>query len=365
MARSRLKEIALSAEPLKGLRPLSSPWQCVDPFLMCNFQNDVYPKGNENLGPAEPLTDRNLGEDFSGKGGWSMYHGERVPGFPRHPHRGFETITVLRQGFIDHADSLGSSGRYGPGDVQWITAGQGISHSETTPLLNSQIKNPVELFQIWLNLPKDKKLVEPVIQMIWEDQVPRIQSQDSRGRETELTLIAGKFNDSGKQYKAVSPPPNSWGADPENELAIWVIRLAPHARFSLPMANALLNRTLYFFRGRFLKIGSLEIESQQIIELRPDCEVELVNGSEESEVLFLQARPIAEPVVSRGPFVMNSEEEIQQAFVDYRRTHFGGWPWKKDDVIFKRNESRFFRSADGRVERRPLSLESKKRGAHS
>jgi redox-sensitive bicupin YhaK (pirin superfamily) len=332
---------------------------------MCVYQNDLYPKGKEDLGPADPLADRNLGEDFSKKDGWSMYHGERVPGFPRHPHRGFETITILRKGFIDHTDSLGSSGRYGAGDVQWMTAGQGICHAEMTPLLNSQQKNPVELFQIWLNLPKDKKLVEPVTQMIWADQIPRIKMHDSQGRETELTLIAGQFHDADQDYKAVNPPPNSWGADSENELAIWVVQLAPHARFSLPTANPLLNRTLYFFRGRSLKIGSHQIESQQMIELRPDCEVEIVNGAEESEALLLQARPIAEPVVARGPFVMNSEEEIQQAYVDYRRTHFGGWSWKEDDVTFAKNESRFVKYADGRVERRPLSLDSKNKGAHS
>ena len=106
--------------------PLQMQWITVDPFLFCVHHVDNYPKGNGSLGVSSSLAGRNMGSDFSGKDGWSMYHGSSIPGFPSHPHRGFETITVARQGFIDHSDSLGAKARFGEGDVQWMTAGKGI-----------------------------------------------------------------------------------------------------------------------------------------------------------------------------------------------------------------------------------------------
>src|SRR5262245_55440924 len=137
---------------------LGFPWQPPDPFLACMHHEDAYPAGNEDLGPRASLAGRRIGMDFEAKDGWRMYHGDGVPGFPQHPHRGFETVTIGRRGFIDHADSLGAAARFGDGDVQWLTAGNGIVHSEMFPLLESERPNPVELFQIWLNLPRDDKL---------------------------------------------------------------------------------------------------------------------------------------------------------------------------------------------------------------
>ncbi|MDX1621216.1 MAG: pirin family protein, partial [Nitriliruptorales bacterium] len=138
---------------------LGRVWQTVDPFLFCVHHDDDYPEGDEELGPCAPLTGRNIGMDFSGRDGWSMYHGSLVPGFPQHPHRGFETISFMRRGFMDHSDSLGASARFGRGDVQWMTAGSGIVHAEMFPLLNKDQHNEMELFQIWINLPSTDKMV--------------------------------------------------------------------------------------------------------------------------------------------------------------------------------------------------------------
>src|SRR3954469_3268547 len=138
--------------------PLSFPWQPLDPFLACMHHDDAYPAGNEKLGPNASLAGRRIGMDFDGKDGWNMYHGDVVPGFPSHPHRGFETVTIVREGLIDHADSLGAAARFGGGDVQWLTAGGGVVHAEMFPLLRRDAKNPLELFQIWLNLPAADKL---------------------------------------------------------------------------------------------------------------------------------------------------------------------------------------------------------------
>ena len=130
-----------------AVTPQGFPWQTSDPFLLRAPRRPL-PAGNERQGPAASLAGRNLGQDFEGKDGWRMYHGEIVPGFPKHPHRGFETVTVVRRGLLDHSDSMGATARYGRGDVQWLTAGRGIQHAEMFPLVERERDNPVELFQI-------------------------------------------------------------------------------------------------------------------------------------------------------------------------------------------------------------------------
>ena len=110
---------------IKSIKPLGFPWQTQDPFLFCVHHEDFYQKGNDVMGPAASLAGRNIGQDFElNKAGWRMYHGEHVPGFPAHPHRGFETVTIVTNGVVDHSDSLGAAGRFGFGDVQWLTAGK-------------------------------------------------------------------------------------------------------------------------------------------------------------------------------------------------------------------------------------------------
>jgi len=122
-----------TASPVIATISLGSQWQTLDPFLFCAHHEDAYPNGNGSFGPDATLDGRSIGSDFSGTDGWSMYHGSAVPGFPQHPHRGFETITFARRGLIDHSDSLGATARFGKGDVQWMTAGSGIVHSEMFP----------------------------------------------------------------------------------------------------------------------------------------------------------------------------------------------------------------------------------------
>jgi redox-sensitive bicupin YhaK (pirin superfamily) len=329
-----------------SVRPLGMPWETSDPFLFCMYHNDAYPKGNEHMGPAASLAGRNIGQDFEGKDGWRMYHGSVVPGFPQHPHRGFETVTIMRHGFVDHSDSLGATARFGPGDVQWLTAGKGIVHAEMFPLLNRDAPNRLELFQIWLNLPGADKFVEPHFGMLWSEQIPRQTLRDADSRATEVLVVAGHLGD----RLAPAPPPHSWAARPDADVAIWTIKMAPAARFTLPPAAAGSNRGIYFFRGGRLWIGEHLIPVHTRTELRPEA-VTLENGAEESELLLLQGRPIGEPVVQYGPFVMNSRSEIQRTFDDYRRTGFGGWPWPTDDPVLPRAEGRYARHADGRVER--------------
>jgi quercetin 2,3-dioxygenase len=332
----------ISVEPLGGM-----PWQTRDPFLFCVHHDDRYPEGNEELGPAASLRGRNLGQDFEGIDGWRMYHGEIVPGFPQHPHRGFETVTVVRSGLLDHSDSMGAAARYGRGDVQWLTAGSGIQHAEMFPLLERSAPNPVELFQIWLNLPARSKFAPPHFSMLWNEAVPRHAARDEAGRATQVTLVAGRMG----ELVPPSPPPNSWAAQAGSDVAIWTIKLDPGARWRLPAAARGTHRTLYYFRGTELAVGDRAIESGHRIELEPHVSPLIANGGDESELLLLQGRPIGEPVVQHGPFVMNSRREIQQAFADYQQTQFGGWPWQRHDPVHPREEERFARHADGRIER--------------
>jgi len=270
-----------------------------------------------------------------------------VPGFPQHPHRGFETVTVVRRGLVDHSDSLGAAARYGAGDVQWLTAGKGIVHAEMFPLLDRDGDNPLELFQIWLNLPREDKLVDPHFSMFWSTSIPKHVALDSAGKATEVTIVAGRLGES----QPPAPPPKSWASRPETDVAIWTLKMAPGARFTLPPASPGVSRMLYFFRGSQLRIGERLIAARHAIELRSDAEALLENGPDSGEMLLLQGRPIGAPVAQHGPFVMNSAAEIHQAYADYRRTRFGGWPWPSDGPVHGREDDRFARHADGRVER--------------
>ncbi|HEX7668337.1 MAG TPA: pirin family protein [Polyangiaceae bacterium] len=326
---------------------LGFPWQTADPFLFCVHHDDGYPAGNAAMGPATSLAGRNIGQDFAGKDGWRMYHGDVVPGFPQHPHRGFETVTIVRQGLIDHSDSLGAVARFGGGDTQWLTAGRGIVHSEMFPLIEQSRSNPLELFQIWLNLPGADKMVEPHFTMLWNDSIPRRTFVDGAGAKTTVAVVAGTLGDA----KGPPPPPKSWAARPDTDVAIWTIELEPRATFTLPAAaSAETNRVLYYFKGAGLTVAGDKVPSYVAIALRGDAPVELVNADSDGELLLLQGKPINEPVVQHGPFVMNTQAEIQTAFLDYRRTGFGGWPWPSDGPVHPREQGRFARHADGRVE---------------
>jgi redox-sensitive bicupin YhaK (pirin superfamily) len=336
----------MSQTPVTRVWPLDFQWQTADPFLFCVHHQDFYPKGNAQHGPQASLAGRDIGNDFEGIDGWRMYHGGVVPGFPVHPHRGFETITIVRTGLVDHADSLGAAGRYGSGDVQWMTAGKGVQHSEMFPLLNAERDNPLELFQIWLNLPAANKMAEPHFTMFWRDAIPKFRTQDSAGHEIEIEVIAGALG----EVHAPAPPPDSWAANVDNHVAIWLIKLERGAHWTLPATLPGINRSLYFYAGETLRFAGSEIAVKHGVALNPALDAEIENGKVEAQLLLMQGRPIAEPVSSYGPFVMNSRAEIEQAFADYRRTQFGGWPWPRNDQVHDPARGRFARHVDGKVE---------------
>jgi len=339
----------MSDTPILSIQSLGFQWPTMDPFLFCVYHDDRYPRGNAQFGPDASLAGRDLGQDFAGKDGWRMYHGTSVPGFPSHPHRGFETVTIVREGLIDHSDSLGATARFGGGDVQWLTAGRGIVHAEMFPLLDPARPNRLELFQIWLNLPSSHKMVEPHFTMFWSEKIPRLRFADAAGLQTDVACIAGALRDSAAL--PLAPPPNSWAAQAQADVAIWTVRMPAHARWTLPAAaGAQTRRMLYFFKGASLTVGGQPVAGHAALELRSSADIELVNGPEAAEILVLQGRPIAEPVAKYGPFVMNTQAEIHQAFADYRRTEFGGWPWPDNAPVHGKEIRRFATHADGQSE---------------
>ena len=341
----------MTPNPILNILPLGHQWPTVDPFLFCVYHDDAYPAANSDMSPKAALGGRNIGQDFSRKDGWSMYHGSTVPGFPAHPHRGFETVTIVRKGLIDHSDSLGATARFGQGDVQWLTAGKGIVHAEMFPLLNTVEPNPLELFQIWLNLPAASKMVDPHFTMFWANDIPGRVIEDVNGLQTHVSVIAGLLTNTDKPIKALNPPPDSWATQVKGDVAIWTLRMPPGARFTLPAANAGTRRNLYFFKGQSIFIGVQEVHSHGAIELQGDVAVELINGSEESEFLLLQGKPIAEPFTQYGPFVMNTQAEIRQTIADYQSTQFGGWPWADPAPTHGRDPARLAVHPGGRVEK--------------
>jgi len=179
--------------------------------------------------------------------------------------------------------------------------------------------------------------------MFWAPDVPKWKDES---KLASVTVWAG-VNYFGVE-KNNSPPPDSWASDPENDVAVMHIAIQPGGKLTLPAANTgkNVNRTLFYIEGAegAMKVGEQAIPAKVLVKLEADEEVELemdASATEPGEFLLLQGKPIDEPVAQHGPFVMNTRAEIQQAFMDYQRTQFGGWPWPRDDMVFDRTKDRF------------------------
>ena len=325
---------------------VSMPMATLDPWLFAVYHKDQYPAGDGKMQAPR----RGNGADFNPSAPYRMYHGDRVPGFPAHPHRGFETVTATLDGVIDHADSKGNSGRYGFGDLQWMTAGAGVQHSEMFPLVHADKPNPTRFFQLWLNLPRASKFEKPAFVMHWAEEIPRFQADSGK---VAVTVWAGQLDG----HAPLAPPPGSYASNPASDLACWHLALQPGGRYKLPPATSReTNRAVYYLEG---DDAGLEIDGHALdhVNLRVTLDgslgAELHNPSQGAiaEVLVLQGKPIGETVAKHGPFVMNTQEEIHQAFQDYQETRFGGWPWKSDGPVFPADKGRFA-ELDG-VEKRP------------
>ncbi|QSO52678.1 pirin family protein [Alicyclobacillus curvatus] len=331
-----------------NIQRLGFPWETEDPFLMSVHHKDAYPQGNEEQGPIVSLEDRSLGQDFTLRDGFRMYHGTTVPGFPVHPHKGFETVTVVLEGFVDHFDSTGSYGRYGNGDVQWLTTGSGTQHTEMFPLVHQDRENPLELFQIWMNLAAESKSAPPEYKMLWAEDIPEVELIDANGKKAIVRLISGNF----QQKSSLESTNASWARDASHHVGIFLVHMEPEASLSLPPISKTLNRNLYFYDGDTIDIDGTTVPSAHRVKLAGDEEIVIRNGSVEGHLLILEGEPLQEEVAQYGPFVMNTRQELREAFDEYQRTQFGGWQWDRPDPVNHRNSGRFAHYADGSTERR-------------
>jgi redox-sensitive bicupin YhaK (pirin superfamily) len=231
-------------------------------------------------------------------------------GVGEHPHRGFETVTIVYQGELEHRDSTGSGGRIGPGDVQWMTAASGILHEEFHSPAFTQSGGTMEMVQLWVNLPAKDKKAAPGYQTLLDQNIPSAELLDGAGR---VRVIAGQFQGHRGPARTFTP------------IDVWDVRLKQgrSAQFSVPDGRTL---ALVILRGTVQVNGEqIAREAQMVVFDRSGTDFS-IEANNDATVLVLSGEPIDEPVVGYGPFVMNSEAEIAQAIQDFNSGRFGGIP---------------------------------------
>ncbi|QTD88529.1 pirin family protein [Burkholderia anthina] len=231
-------------------------------------------------------------------------------GVGQHPHRGFETVTIVYDGEVAHRDSTGAGGTIGPGDVQWMTAGSGILHEEFHSEAFTKRGGPLEMVQLWVNLPAADKMNAPGYQTILDADIPVVELPDGAGR---ARIIAGEFD--GRRGPARTHTP----------IDVWDVRLAAGGRVRFPIAEG---RTLavVVLSGTLLVNGETVAREAQFVQLSRDGRDVELEANGDAKLLILSGEPIDEPVVGYGPFVMNSQEEIRTAIDDFNSGRFGQMP---------------------------------------
>lgn len=237
------------------------------------------------------------------------YHFTPNAGAPRgvgqHPHRGFETVTIVYDGEVSHADSTGGGGTIGPGDVQWMTAGSGIIHQEFHSPGFSKAGGPFRMVQLWVNLPAKDKLTPPSYQAITADRIPTVGFDGGHAR-----IIAGRFGDQAGPATTFTP------------INLWDVRLEADAEVDLPLPEG--HNSLIAVLGGHVSIDGQDAGEGDLLRLSVAGEGAHVRANGAAMLLVLTGEPIDEPVVGYGPFVMNSEADIRTAIDDFNAGRFAG-----------------------------------------
>ncbi|WP_201191040.1 pirin family protein [Pseudomonas fluorescens] len=228
-------------------------------------------------------------------------------GVGQHPHRGFETVTIVYEGEVEHRDSTGSGGKIGPGDVQWMTAASGILHEEFHSEAFARSGGALEMVQLWVNLPAKDKMAEPGYQTILDSDIANIPLKDQAG---SLRLIAGEFEGRTGPARTFTP------------IDVWDMRLNGGKLLTLDLHEGR-NTALVVLRGTVQVNGQELVREGQLALFERAGQQLSLEANNDAVVLLLSGEPIDEPIVGHGPFVMNSEEEIHQAFADFHSGRFG------------------------------------------
>ncbi|MBF8793506.1 pirin family protein [Pseudomonas monteilii] len=228
-------------------------------------------------------------------------------GVGQHPHRGFETVTIVYQGELEHRDSTGAGGLIGPGDVQWMTAANGILHEEFHSPAFARTGGTLEMVQLWVNLPARDKRAAAGYQTLLSTDIPVVSLEGEAG---SLRVIAGA-------YQGHQGPARTFTA-----MDVWDLRLRAGATLQLPIAAGR-NAALVVLRGNVRVNGEREAGPASLVLLVRDGEHVQVEALEEVSLLLLSGEPIDEPIVGYGPFVMNSQAEIAESFADFQAGRFG------------------------------------------
>lgn len=234
---------------------------------------------------------------------------QRRRGVGEHPHRGFETVTIVYDGEVEHRDSTGQGGVIGPGDVQWMTAAGGILHEEFHSQAFAQRGGRLEMAQLWVNLPARDKMRAPRYQALLSADIPQVSLPGDAGT---LRVIAG-------QYESARGPAQTFTA-----VNVWDVRLGEGAQVTLPLPAGH-NAAVVALSGS-LTVGDTALRSGQVAVLDRDGQDVALSAGEDAKLLVLTGEPIDEPIVGHGPFVMNSQAEIVEAFRDFQSGRFGGIP---------------------------------------
>lgn len=233
--------------------------------------------------------------------------GIRPRGVGPHPHRGFETVTIVYEGEVSHRDSTGAGGHIGPGDVQWMTAGAGILHEEFHSQAFTRRGGRLEMAQLWVNLPAAHKMTAPGYQPLRAADIPEVVLPDGAGR---LRVIAGDYEGHLGPARTFSP------------MAVWDLRLQPGGATRLPMAEGY-NTAVVVLQGSVAINGEEVVREGQLVVLAREGADLHIEANNEAKLLVLAGEPLDEPIAAYGPFVMNTAAEIDQAIADYRNGAFG------------------------------------------